>query len=230
MQVLTLQRDAPRVFPPLYPHWANTIYRLALIVIILLMASPIVLPWLYVRSAYNTNQFVPWDQPVEFDHRHHVRDDGIECMYCHSSADRSPHAGVPPTAVCMGCHTQIWNQSPLLEVVRRSYFSGRPINWKRVHDLPDFVYFDHSVHISRGIDCVNCHGDVDEMPRVQQVQPLTMGWCLDCHRRSQSTTPPTPPRLTPPDNAWSASMDMFFKTIARNREVASLTTCTACHR
>lgn len=193
-------------------------------------AAAVLGPILYVRTTYNTNQFVQWSQPVEFDHRHHVRDDGIECLYCHSAAERSSNAGVPATEVCMGCHTQIWNQSPLLEVVRRSYFSGTPVNWKRVHDLPDFVYFDHSVHVARGIACENCHGDVGRMARVAQVQPLTMGWCLDCHRESQRTTPPTPPRRVVPDNAWEASWRMIFKNVAGDRDVTGLTTCTACHR
>jgi len=218
------------VATPLYPPWSNAVYRTAIGLLVLGAASLVIVPMLYVRTTYNTNQFVPWDQPVEFDHRHHVRDDGIECMYCHSSAERSPSAGVPPTSLCMGCHTQVWNRSPLLEVVRRSYFSGRPINWRRVHDLPDFVYFNHSVHVARGIDCYNCHGDVGRMPRVVQVQPLTMGWCLDCHRRSQGSTPPQPPHLDAPVDMWAASAKMFFKTVARNRDVTSLTTCTACHR
>ena len=215
---------------PLYPRWSNTVYRAAICLLVLMLASPIVLPMLYVRSTYNTNQFVPWAQPIDFDHRHHVRDDGIECLYCHGSAERSANAGVPATSVCMGCHTQIWNQSPLLEVVRRSYFSGTPINWKRVHQVPDFVYFNHSVHVARGIDCVNCHGDVGAMARVEQVQPLTMGWCLDCHRRSQGTSPPRPPALPAPANSWSASVGMFAKPVAHDRDVTLLTTCTACHR
>lgn len=211
---------------PLYPHWSNTVYRAVIVAVLLGLASLVLLPWLYVRTTYNTNQFVPWDQPVEFDHRHHVRDDGIECLYCHSAAERSPSAGVPTTEVCMGCHSQIWSDSPLLEVVRRSYFSGKPINWRRVHDLPDFTYFNHSVHVARGIDCVNCHGDVGSMARVVQVQPLTMGWCVDCHRAgTQHIPPPNVPR-----DSWEASLQMLGDEPARNRDVTLLTTCTACHR
>ncbi len=213
------------MYPPLYPRWANGAYRIVLVV---LLATPVVLvlaPMLYVRSTYNTSQFVPWDQPVEFDHRHHVRDNGIECLYCHSSAERSPNAGVPATAVCMGCHTQIWNDSPLLEVVRRSYFSGRPINWKRVHDLPDFVYFNHSVHVTQGIACEHCHGDVSQMARVVQTQPLTMGWCVDCHRTARDLKP-----ATPPSNMWGATRQMFDPMPVGDRSITPLTTCTACHR
>lgn len=216
-----------RVYPSLYPRWANTVYRITLVALLLIAASIVIVPMLYVRSTYNTYQFVPWDQPVEFDHRHHVRDDGIECLYCHSSAERSPNAGIPPTAVCMGCHAQIWNESPLLEVVRRSYFSGTPINWKRVHDLPDFVYFNHSVHVTQGIACEHCHGDVSQMPRVMQVQPLTMGWCLDCHREAHALKIPSP---VIPRNAWDASREMLDATPAGNRSITPLITCTACHR
>jgi hypothetical protein len=211
---------------PLYPRWSNTAYRLALVALALAVASLAILPMLYVRTTYNTSQLVPWEQPVEFDHRHHHRDDGIECLYCHPDAERSPNAGVPTTAVCMGCHAQIWNESPLLETVRRSYFSGTPIDWKRVHDVPDFVYFDHSVHVARGIACEDCHGDVGSMARVVQVQPLTMGWCLDCHRQSRAA----PPRRRVPRDAWEASLDMFTDPRTPDRSITALTTCTACHR
>ena len=210
----------------LYPVWANTVYRAAIATLLLGALAAIVVPWLYVRTTYNTSQFVPWDQPVEFDHRHHVRDDGIDCLYCHRTAETGPSAGVPSTGVCMGCHAQIWNDSPLLETVRRSYFTNRPIDWKRVHDLPDHVYFDHSVHVARGIGCESCHGDVGQMARVMQTQPLTMGWCLDCHRDSAVRVA----RRVPPTNTWEASVDMLFDLPSSDRRVTGLTTCTACHR
>lgn len=221
-----MHRDvAILVVPPLYPRWANTVYRVALVALVLGVASLVIVPMLYVRTTYNTSQFVPWDQPVEFDHRHHFRDDGIECLYCHSSAERSASAGIPTTDVCMGCHAQVWNNSPLLEVVRRSYFSGTPINWKRVHDLPDFVYFNHSVHVTQGIACENCHGDVGSMARVVQVQPLTMGWCLDCHRQARTLVPQRVPTDT-----WEAALQMLGDPRTPDREITPLTTCTACHR
>jgi hypothetical protein len=212
---------------PLYPRWANTAYRVVVVLLLAIPATFIVGPMIYVRTTYNTNQFVPWDQPIEFDHRHHSRDDGIECLYCHSAAERSASAGVPTTGVCMGCHAQIWNQSPLLDLVRRSYFSGEPIDWKRVHDLPDFVYFNHSVHVTQGIACENCHGDVGQMARVMQVQPLTMGWCLDCHRRASERPSPT---TEVPRDAWRATIEMFDPKPTGDRAVTPLTTCTACHR
>jgi hypothetical protein len=214
----------------LYPAWSNTAYRLALLALALLVAGLVVGPMIYVRTPYNTAQFEPWDQPVEFDHRHHARDDGIECLYCHSSAETSATAGVPTTGVCMGCHVQVWNQSPLLEPVRRSYFSGAPIRWRRVHALPDFVYFNHAVHVRRGIDCQRCHGEVDRMARVMQMQPLTMGWCLDCHRSPERAAGPDPATPTPPRSAWGATVDMFTRHSTADRSITGLTTCSTCHR
>jgi hypothetical protein len=212
--------------PRLYPSWANLVYWLALLALLAGAASLVIGPMLYVRTAYNTSQFQQWPQPVEFDHRHHVRDNGIECLYCHASAERSSSAGVPTTAVCMGCHSQIWQQSPLLEVVRRSYFSGQPIAWRRVHQLPGFVYFDHSVHVQHGFACDRCHGDVGGMARVTQLAPLTMNWCLDCHRDPEAGVGSE--RIT--DNTWAAAMRMIFKRVANDRRVTLLTTCTTCHR
>jgi hypothetical protein len=210
----------------LYPAWAVAMYRPALVALALVPAAAVVGPMIYVRTPYNTSQFEAWAQPVEFDHRHHVRDDGIECLYCHSAAERSANAGVPTTAVCMGCHNQIWNESPLLEPVRRSYFSGRPIEWRRVHDLPDFTYFHHGVHVQAGIDCESCHGDVGRMARVVQTQPLTMGWCLDCHREARERLP----HRIAPTTTWSATVELFTDSPGGERAITSLTTCTACHR
>jgi hypothetical protein len=121
-------------------------------------------------------------QPVPFDHRHHVRDDGIDCLYCHYEAPRSKFAGVPPTSVCMGCHGQVWQESDRLAPLRASWFDGEPLHWRHVHRLPDFVYFDRSAHVGHGVGCVECHGRVDQMAAVYAVAPLTMQWCLDCHR------------------------------------------------
>ncbi|MGE0871865.1 MAG: cytochrome c3 family protein [Kofleriaceae bacterium] len=165
----------------------------------------VVAPMLYIRTPYASDRGAAIEQPVEFDHRHHVRDDAIDCLYCHSGAESSAHAGIPSAELCMGCHGQVWLDSPQLEPVRRSWETDQPIRWKRVHDVPDFVYFHHGVHVQAGIDCSACHGRVDQMARVMRVADLTMGWCLSCHRN-----PPGP--------------------VDNGRRITSLTTCTACHR
>src|SRR5207237_390956 len=137
---------------------------------------------IYVRTPFYTQQQDPVDQPVQFDHRHHVGDEGIDCRYCHYLVEKSPAAGVPPTSLCLNCHEQIWNKSPKLAPVRESYFADRPIVWNKVNKLPHFVYFNHSIHVRQGVGCVTCHGRVDEMAQVEKAQSLAMGWCLECHR------------------------------------------------
>src|SRR5262249_39620084 len=149
-------------------------------------------PFVYVRTPYSDNREFPVDQPMQFDHRHHVKDDGIDCRYCHGDAERSSYAGIPATEVCMGCHSEVWSGSPMLEPLRRSWFSGKPIPWNRVHKLPDFVYFNHAVHLKKGVGCASCHGRVDQMALAYPVFSLTMGWCLDCHRNPA-------PHLRPPE-------------------------------
>lgn len=217
---------------PLFPAWTNTAIRLGLGAFAALGGLVVVGPMLYVRLPYNTDQFVPVDQPVEFDHRHHVRDNEMACIYCHTEAERSASAGLPSTETCMGCHAQVWSDSPLLEPVRASYFSGTPIPWNRVHDLPDFVFFDHSVHVRDGIECRACHGPVDQMARVYQVAPLTMVWCLDCHREAEGKQR-AQKRLSTSEQqtTWTATMTNMTPAIPRaRREITHLTTCTACHR
>jgi cytochrome c7-like protein len=177
----------------LFPRWSNTAFRLCIATLSGGAIAGLVGLMIYVRTPWNTEQYAAVDQPVMFDHRHHVIDDQIDCIYCHANAEISDYAGVPATEVCMGCHAQIWNESPLLETVRRSYFSGKPIPWNRVHDLPDFVYFNHAVHVSGGVGCVACHGRVDEMSRVYKVNSLNMGFCLDCHQHAAQAS------MTPPD-------------------------------
>jgi hypothetical protein len=185
--------------------------------------------WIYVRTPYVTGETYGADQPVNFDHRHHTRDEGIDCLYCHYTAERSPYAGIPPTSTCMGCHNQIWNDDIQIEPLRRSYWSNEAIAWNRVHDLPDFVYFDHSIHVNNGVGCVTCHGRVDEMPRVFQAKPLTMGWCLECHRDPN-------PFLRPLDEItnmeWDPQGDQWLigADLAQEFDVERPTHCTVCHR
>lgn len=134
------------------------------------------------RSAYVTRQFEPRVQNPPFSHQHHVGGMGIDCRYCHTSVENSGFAGIPPTRTCMNCHSQIWTNAPMLEPVRDSFRTGRSLTWVRVHDLPDFVYFDHSIHIAKGVGCQSCHGQVDNMPLMYMENSLQMEWCLDCHR------------------------------------------------
>lgn len=135
----------------------------------------------FVRSPYATEADVFREQPVPFSHQHHVNGLGIDCRFCHTSVEKSSFAGIPATEICMGCHSQIWKDAPMLEPVRESYRTGKPLVWTRVHDLPDFVYFNHSIHIAKGIGCESCHGPVDHMPLMRRNASLQMSWCLDCH-------------------------------------------------
>ena len=189
----------------LFPRWSNTASGIGLATLGVLGAALIATPMIYIRTPYASAELTPIVQPVAFDHRHHVRDDGIDCLYCHPGAETSASAGIPPTEVCMGCHGQIWPEGPQLAPVRRSWITGEAIGWKRVHDLPDHVYFHHAVHVRAEIPCAACHGRVEDMTRVARVADLTMGWCLDCHR-----DPPGP--------------------AAYGRRITQLTTCSACHR
>jgi hypothetical protein len=172
--------ETPAIAP--FPAWANTVTRVVgWSVLFLVIGVPAVLMG-WVRSPWTTLEGERVDQPIAFDHRHHVRDDGIDCRYCHYDAERSAHAGIPDTSLCMGCHAQVWKDSPLLEPVRRSWFENRPIRWRHVTLLPDFVYFDHHAHVQNGVPCESCHGRVDLMASVYQATPMDMGFCLDCHR------------------------------------------------
>jgi hypothetical protein len=214
------------VSEPLYPPWSNTVLWIAIALAASSAAMGVALPMFWVRSPYVTGRDQPVDQPVKFDHRHHARDDGIDCLYCHENAERSPYAGIPPTSRCMGCHAEIWPGSPELAAVRASWFESRPIVWRRVNALPKFVFFDHSIHLAKGVGCVECHGRVDRMAEVRQAEDLSMSWCLGCHRD------PTP-RIRPPDRATDMEYDAPLEeraAIAAQLHVRSLTHCSTCHR
>src|SRR2546426_8710696 len=160
----------------------NTISRVSIFGSVFFVAAFLWLIAEFNRSSYNTQAFVAREQPVQFSHKHHVADDGIDCRYCHTSVETSASAGMPSTSVCMNCHKQIWADSPYLEPVRASLQTGKPIEWLRVHDLPDYVYFNHSIHINKGVGCSTCHGRIDQMPIAYQASTLHMEWCLACHR------------------------------------------------
>jgi hypothetical protein len=143
------------------------------------------------RSPWVTRQGQRPDQPVPFSHKHHVEGLGLQCQYCHTSVEKSSYAGIPPTKTCINCHAQIWTNAELLQPVRHSWATGESINWVRVHDLPDYVYFNHEIHVNKGIGCASCHGRVDEMPLMYQQNTLQMEWCLNCHRNPSVNLRPT---------------------------------------
>ena len=208
---------------------ANSISRLVLALLGAGAVGTLGSAWGYWRTPYGTRQGVPVQQPVMFDHRHHVVDDGIDCRYCHTTADRDASAGIPSTQLCLNCHSQVWNKSLKLEPVRRSFFTGQPIPWVRVHKVPDFVYFNHAIHVNKGIGCVTCHGRVDRMAAIEQVAPLTMSWCLDCHRNPA-------PNLRPPEQivstTWKPEGDpaVLARELSAKYDVRARTSCTTCHR
>lgn len=213
----------------LFPRTANTSARVGVVALFAILGGLVSAPMIYARTPYFTEQGAPVVQPVQFDHRHHVADDGIDCRYCHQTVESSPSAGFPSTGTCMNCHAQIWNRSPMLGAVREAWFEDRPIAWNRVHRLPDFVYFNHSIHVAKGVGCVTCHGPVDRMAAISQQTPLTMGWCLGCHR---DPAPNLRPREEITSTTWKPEGDpvALGHELARRYDVHTRTSCTTCHR
>ncbi|MGB3562667.1 MAG: cytochrome c3 family protein [Thermoanaerobaculia bacterium] len=191
----------------------------------------VILAWVLVtlnRSSLVTRQGIVLQQPVPFSHDHHVAGLGISCLYCHTTVEESSFAGIPPSATCMNCHKLIWNESPMLEPVRESYRTGQPIEWTRVHDLPDFVYFDHSIHVAKGIGCASCHGRVDQMPLMYQAESLQMEWCLECHRAPERFIRP---RAEIYNMEWvSADQETEGAHLIADYKVQSKLSCSVCHR
>ncbi|MCA9413584.1 MAG: cytochrome c3 family protein [Candidatus Omnitrophica bacterium] len=168
-------------------------------------------------------------QPVPYSHALHVGQLGLDCRYCHNTVEESRHSSIPPTQTCMNCHVKIWPTSEKLAPVRDSYETGKSVDWVRVHDLPDFVYFNHSAHVNRGIGCVSCHGRIDKMEVVSQDQPLTMGWCLSCHRAPENHLRPLD-KIT--DMAWEPEEGQLAlgKKLLEENHIRNLTDCSTCHR
>ncbi len=217
-----------QVFPKSANAWSKA--SIIALVFVLLGAGWLVLT--LQRSDFVTaaNNFV--EQPVQFSHQHHAGGIGIECRYCHTSVEVSPSAGIPPTKTCINCHSQIWNTSPYLEPVRASFRDDKPLNWVRIHDLPDFVYFNHSVHVGNGVGCETCHGRVDRMPLMLQKSTLQMEWCLDCHRDPARFVRPlehiTTMGYTPaePQQQIGARLVKEYRIADKD----NLTNCSVCHR
>lgn len=213
----------------LFPRWFDDLFRLLLMCIVLGIVGIPALLMAWVRSPLHTGQGKSVAQPIQFDHRHHVRDAGIDCFFCHYDAERSASAGMPDTATCMGCHAQIWIDSPELEPVRRSYYKSEPIVWRRVHDLPDFVFFNHAAHVKQGVGCESCHGRVDLMANVQKVESLNMGWCLDCHRNPEPHLRPAE-KVTTMGYQPSEPRTKLGARLAERLGITPPTHCTGCHR
>jgi hypothetical protein len=170
---------------------SNALARFSLVLTgLIVIALGVALNYLQ-RSPWVTRQGQRADQPVPFSHKHHVEGLGLQCQYCHTSVEKSSYAGIPPTKTCMNCHSQIWTNAQLLEPVRQSWATGESIQWIRVHDLPDYVYFNHEIHVNKGIGCASCHGRVDQMPIMYEQNTLQMEWCLNCHRNPSVNLRPT---------------------------------------
>src|SRR5690348_12459095 len=207
----------------------NTILRLILLGIVGLAVFVIWGGAMIVRSPYETRQNEPREQPVPFSHEHHAGGLGIDCRYCHTTVENSSFANIPATKICMNCHSQMWASSPMLEPVRESYRTGRSIEWTRVNDLPDYVYFNHSIHIHKGVGCATCHGRVDRMPLMWQAEPLTMEWCLNCHRHPERYVRPRDEVF---NMAYAAprNQEALGRRLMAEYHIQSLTSCSTCHR
>jgi hypothetical protein len=213
----------------IFHHSTNTFSRLSIFGGLFIIAF-LVWAWAELNgSTYATRAKVPVEQPVPFSHEHHVGGLGIDCRYCHTTVENSSFANIPPTKTCMNCHSQIWNNAAMLEPVRESFRSDHSIRWIRVHDLPDYVYFNHSIHVAKGVGCTTCHGQINKMPLTWQENSLQMSWCLDCHRHPERFVRPRSEVFSvnwrPPTN----QIEMGSKLV-KEYGVLSLTSCSTCHR
>ena len=224
---------------------ANSYSRLSILAVIVVVAVLLGLGWEMQEAPYVTYEGVRQAQPVPFSHQHHVAGLGIDCRYCHSSVEQSSFAGIPPTKTCMNCHSQIWTNAALLEPVRESYRTGQSLMWNRVDYLPDFVYFNHSIHLNKGVGCATCHGRVNEMPLMYQQSSMRMEWCLSCHRAPERFLRPReqvfnmnyaqPTTAHPVEFAGQAfteqaALGAALKSQYHVRTVEDITSCSTCHR
>jgi hypothetical protein len=215
--------------PQVFSRSANTIALASIAVLVLLAGGAIGLIMAFDRSVYTTDVGQAREQPIQFSHQHHAGQLGIHCGYCHTTVERSSFAGIPPTHTCMSCHSQIWTNAEMLAPVRESYRTGRPLEWNRVHDLPGFVYFNHSIHVSKGIGCATCHGRVDQMPLMYKANTLQMEWCLSCHRAPEQYVRPRElvyqMDYQPPPN-----QEELGRKLVAEYKIRKLLDCYTCHR
>jgi hypothetical protein len=215
--------------PQIFHRSTNTYSKVSIFGAVFFLGFLLWLFGAWSRSSWVTQAGVAREQPVPFSHAHHVGDVGLDCRYCHTSVETSGFANLPPTKTCMNCHSQIWNTSPTLEPVRESFRSDRSIAWTRVHDLPDFAYFDHSIHVNKGVGCETCHGRVDKMPLTWQKASLQMEWCLDCHRHPEQYVRP---REAVFQMGYEPPIDQetLGRQLVKEYKIQSLTSCSTCHR
>jgi hypothetical protein len=211
-----------------FPRWTNLARPLLAVTLVAAPVYLVVLVWLGGSPRTQDVGYAP-KQPVPYSHALHAGDLGIDCRYCHNTVESAAMAAVPPTQTCMNCHAKVRTASPKLTAVRESHATGMPVPWVKVHDLADFVYFNHSAHVTRGVGCVECHGRVDTMEVVSQVEPLSMAWCLDCHRNPDA-------RLRPPEMVtrmdWVAPEDpaAYGRKLREAAGIAPSVDCWTCHR
>jgi hypothetical protein len=207
---------------------SNTYSKLSVVVVALVAGLAGLGLYRFNELSYVTRAFEAREQPVQFSHKHHNGELGIDCRYCHTSVEVSPFAGIPPTQICMNCHSQMWKDAPILEPVRASYRTGESLEWTRVTDLPDFAYFNHAAHITKGVGCASCHGDMTKMNLTYTVVPLSMGWCLDCHRNPAKFVRPKDKVF---DVAWvSEDQETLGRKLVDEYHVQPRTDCSTCHR
>jgi hypothetical protein len=212
-----------------FPSSMNTIARASILGLVGGVLGFVTVAYLFAKSPYQTSEDIIREQPVAFSHQHHVAGLGIDCRYCHTSVETSSSAGMPATYTCMSCHSQVWNQAPMLAPVRASLEQDKPIPWAKLHDLPDYAYFPHNIHVQKGVGCVECHGRVDQMPLMWKAESMTMEWCLDCHRQPET-------RLRKPDDVFNMASERLPVEEGRelvkqyNIPVDRMTNCSVCHR
>jgi hypothetical protein len=215
----------------IFRPYANTLLRVALLAIVILPIAAVAGAYAVMWSPYITGENVTLQQPVPFSHEHHVGQLGLDCRYCHTAVETSAVASVPPTHTCMTCHSQLFTNTPVLRKVVESYANGKPIYWNRVYRLPAYVYFNHAVHVNNGVGCTTCHGRIDKMPLTRQAAPLTMSWCLDCHRNPAQ-------HLRPKSEIFSTDWKPLENQLALGKHLldlykikpARLSECSVCHR
>ncbi|MDP6037323.1 MAG: cytochrome c3 family protein [Candidatus Latescibacteria bacterium] len=219
----------------LFSRGSNALARISIVVVLFVVGTGLTILLSTNRLQYTTDVKVAKKQPVPFSHKHHVTGVGIDCRYCHTSVEESSFANIPPVETCMTCHSQIWTESPLLEPIRHSYRTGESVEWVRIHDLPDFVYFDHSIHIHKGVGCQTCHGQVDQMPLTWKVNTLNMEWCLECHRAPEKFVRPREEvfnmQWSPTDDhGHTVSQVVLGAQLVRDYDINPSTDCSTCHR